>query len=130
MVVRKRCSGRRNLRHGLARPSSLWHSHSNHLVKLRQCSLEGEAFQGNQIEYRYQLARLEIVDLSGQTGMPIDLTVVAYVLGETSRLESHLVVELIYVHVTSWFECIDMILTLSRRPKLWNPENCIMQNFS
>jgi hypothetical protein len=95
VVVGERCLDRRKACHGLARPTSLWPSDSHHLLELRQCNLKRKAFKGNQIEYRHQLAGLETVDLLGHTGMRIDLAIGAHMAGETSRLESHLMVKLI-----------------------------------
>jgi hypothetical protein len=45
-------------------------------------------------------------------------------LSETLRFDVHLMVQLIYVHVTFLTKCAGRKGTLSSSAACWNPENC------
>ena len=79
---------------------------------------------GYQIEYRNEFTRFKIVDLARQPGTRIQVAVAAYMLSETLRFDVHLMVQLIYVHVTYLIKCAVRKGTLSRSAARWNPENC------
>jgi hypothetical protein len=56
---------------------------------------------GDQVEQCDELAYLEIPNFSGQAGTRIDVAVGEHVVSKPVRLEVHLIVKLVYVHVTS-----------------------------
>jgi hypothetical protein len=79
---------------------------------------------GYQIEYRNEFTRFKIVDFARQPGTRIQVGITAYMLSETLRFDVHLMVQLIYVHVTYLIKCAVRKGTLSRSAARWNPENC------